>query len=411
MSNAAEQVAPEGEVTQGKPVLPVDDPFYEAPDDLGALRPGEIIRSRQVVLKNFWVSHHRAWQLLYRTSDLNGMPDVTVTTVVIPDGHTTEHPLLSFQGAIDAVTSQCFPSYALQKGAEASRSVAPFEFMVVRRALAKGWAVSIPDHEGLKGAWGAPREPGYRALDGVRATLAFEPLDLRADTQVGLWGYSGGGMASSWAAEMAPTYAPELNIVGAVLGSPVGDMAEALLRLNGGFHAGLPILVIAGLQRVYPGLKKVIDKYATERGRKYLAEAVDLPTGDAIRRFRNHDLDDYLSAPLADVLAEPEMVEMMRDVQLGTHNPGVPLLVIQAIHDEVIAAADVDEQVAKYREHGVPVTYVRDLVAEHYSLLALSGPLAVSWLSHRFEGRPARDRTVAAVAGQPRPKLRLNPFG
>lgn len=411
MSNAAEQVAPEGEVTQRKPVLPVDDPFYEAPDDLGALRPGEIIRSRQVVLKNFWVSHHRAWQLLYRTSDLNGMPDVTVTTVVIPDGHTTEHPLLSFQGAIDAVTSQCFPSYALQKGAEASRSVAPFEFMVVRRALAKGWAVSIPDHEGLKGAWGAPREPGYRALDGVRATLAFEPLDLRADTQVGLWGYSGGGMASSWAAEMAPTYAPELNIVGAVLGSPVGDMAEALLRLNGGFHAGLPILVIAGLQRVYPGLKKVIDKYATERGRKYLAEAVDLPTGDAIRRFRNHDLDDYLSAPLADVLAEPEMVEMMRDVQLGTHNPGVPLLVIQAIHDEVIAAADVDEQVAKYREHGVPVTYVRDLVAEHYSLLALSGPLAVSWLSHRFEGRPARDRTVAAVAGQPRPKLRLNPFG
>ncbi|MGV9826808.1 lipase family protein [Gordonia sp. NPDC003429] len=411
MSKAAEQVAPEGEVTQRKPVLPVDDPFYEAPDDLGALRPGEIIRSRQVVLKNFWVSHHRAWQLLYRTSDLNGMPDVTVTTVVIPDGHTTEHPLLSFQGAIDAVTSQCFPSYALQKGAEASRSVAPFEFMVVRRALAKGWAVSIPDHEGLKGAWGAPREPGYRALDGVRATLAFEPLDLRADTQIGLWGYSGGGMASSWAAEMAPTYAPELNIVGAVLGSPVGDMAEALLRLNGGFHAGLPILVIAGLQRVYPGLKKVIDKYATERGRKYLAEAVDLPTGDAIRRFRNHDLDDYLSAPLADVLAEPEMVEMMRDVQLGTHNPGVPLLVIQAIHDEVIAAADVDEQVAKYREHGVPVTYVRDLVAEHYSLLALSGPLAVSWLSHRFEGRPARDRTVAAVAGQPRPKLRLNPFG
>ena len=389
------------DVPTAAPLLPVDDPFYRAPDDLASLRPGEVIRSRQVDLKNFWVSHHQAWQLLYRSTDLNGRPDATVTTVVVPDLRKHPRPaLLSFQCAIDAVTSQCFPSYALQKGANASRAVAPFEFMVVRRALAKGWAVSIPDHEGMTGAWGAPREPGYRALDGIRAALSFSELGLDPDTSIGMWGYSGGGMATSWAAEMAPTYAPELTIVGAVLGSPVGDMPATLLRLNGGIPAGLPILVIAGLRRVYPALDRVMTDHLTEEGRRALDEAATLPTLDAIRRFRNQDIDDYLDIPLADALADPGMVEMMADLQLGANAPNVPLLVMQAIHDEVIAAEDVDAQVERYREFGTSVTYVRDLVTEHYSLLPLSGPMAVSWLTHRLRGRVARDKTLTAIGGQ-----------
>ena len=392
--------APVADVAGG-PLLPTEDSFYDAPSDLGSYGPGEVIRSRQVELKNFWVSHHQAWQLLYRSTDLDGKPDATVTTVVVPDRSKRPNPaVLSFQCAIDAVTSQCFPSYALQKGADASRAVAPFEFMVVRRALAKGWAVSIPDHEGAKGAWGAPREPGYRALDGIRAALSFEPLALDPTSPIGMWGYSGGGLATSWAAEVAPDYAPELNIVGAVLGSPVGDMASTLLRLNGGLHAGLPILVIAGLRRVYPALDRMINEHATDFGARNLDEATRLPTLAAIRRFRNHDLDDYFDIPLADLLADPGIVEMMDDLQLGTHPPSVPLLVMQAVHDEVIDADDVDAQAQRYRDLGVPVTYVRDLVTEHYSLLPLSGPLAISWLTHRLDGRPGEDKTITAIAGQ-----------
>ena len=57
---------------------------------------------------------------------------------------------------------------------------------------------------------------------------------------IGLWGYSGGGLASAWAAEMSGSYAPELNIVGAVLGSPVGDLGHTFRRLNGTYMSGLP---------------------------------------------------------------------------------------------------------------------------------------------------------------------------
>ena len=38
--------------------------------------------------------------------------------------------------------------------------------------------MSVPDHEGRNGMWGAPHEPGYCVLDGVRAALNYERLGL-----------------------------------------------------------------------------------------------------------------------------------------------------------------------------------------------------------------------------------------
>ncbi len=144
--------------------------------------------------------------------------------------------MVSYQCAIDAVTSRCFPSYALRRRALAPGAVAQFEFLLIAAALAEGWAVSVPDHEGRNGMWGAPYEPGYHVLDGLRAALSSERLGLSPSAPIGLWGYSGGGLASAWAAEMSGSYAPELNIVGAVLGSPVGDLGHTFRRLNGTLH-------------------------------------------------------------------------------------------------------------------------------------------------------------------------------
>ncbi len=123
--------------------------------------------------------------------------------------------------------------------------------------------MSVPDHEGPDGIWGAPYEPGYCILDGIRAALNSERLGLSPSAPVALWGYSGGGLASAWAAELCADYAPELNIVGAVLGSPVGDLGHTFRRLNGGVLAGLPAMVIAALAHLYPDLDRVIKEHAT----------------------------------------------------------------------------------------------------------------------------------------------------
>ncbi|HZU49447.1 MAG TPA: lipase family protein, partial [Mycobacterium sp.] len=210
-----------------RPLVPSRDPFYIPPSGYEQARPGTVLRSRGVELAFLGLipQRFRATQLLYRSTNLNGDPEAAVTTVIIPAQRDPELvcPVVSYQCAIDAVAERCFPSYALRRGAKAVGALAQLEFLLVAAVLAEGWAVSVPDHEGCHGMWGAPYEPGYRILDGVRAALNCQRLGLSPSAPVGLWGYSGGGFASAWAVEVCAGYAPELNIVGAVLGSPVGD--------------------------------------------------------------------------------------------------------------------------------------------------------------------------------------------
>ncbi|WP_431972630.1 lipase family protein [Nocardia sp. bgisy134] len=378
-----------------RPELPSQDAFWRAPANLAAHPPGTILRSRPVKIALMGVVPQQvsAWQLLYRSNDLHGQPEVAVTTVMLPNGAArgTNRPLLAFQSAIDAVTDRCAPSYALRRSARALGSVTQLEWMLVANALRRGWAVSIADHQGLHGNFGVPREPGYRVLDGIRSALRFGPLGLNIDTPVAVWGYSGGGMASSWVAEMAPTYAPELDIVGAVLGAPVGDPGEVFARLNGGYFAGFGAIVIAAIRRIYPILDRIIDENLSPEGLEFLEQAARMTPVAAIWRLASQNVDDFLRRPLAEILAEPDLQSMLGDLRLGHRTPACPLLVIQPVHDQVVHLECVEGQVDRYRRGGATVTYVRDSLSEHFTLLPLSTPMSLNWLEDRIAGIPVTD--------------------
>lgn len=376
---------------------PEDDPFYAAPEGYEAAPPGTILKVRPVEVAMFGRIRQRvdAWQLLYRTADLGGFPQASVTTVLRP--RNAEPVLLSYQCAIDGVASSCFPSYALRRGSRALGAVPQFEFLLVLHALRRGWTISIPDHEGPDGHWGSPQEPGFCTLDAVRAALSFEPLDLHSSTPVALWGYSGGGLATSWAAEMAPEYAPEIEVVGAALGSPVGDPGSAFTRLNATLHAALPTLVVAGLRRTYPELDRVVREHVNEDGMRILDSVESMTTVRAVRKLARHDLDHYIDVPLADLLALPEIVQVFLDIQPGRTAPTAPLLVVQSVHDQIIAVDDVDGQVDRYIEAGAHVTYLRDRLSEHLSLHPLSAPLTLDWLADRFAGLPVEEPSTRTV--------------
>ncbi|WP_054815450.1 lipase family protein [Nocardia arizonensis] len=377
----------------GTPPLPSADPFHRPPRGFAKKPPGTILRTRRVDIGLFGLVPQRvsAWQLLYRSCDLHGTPEVAITTVLLPQDidPTADRPLLAFQTAMDAVAERCSPSYALRLGSRAIGAVTQFEWLLVANALRRGWAVSIADHEGPHGNFGAPREPGYRVLDGLRAALAFAPLGLRADTPIGVWGYSGGGMASSWVVEMAPTYAPELNIAGAVLGAPVGDPGQVFERLNGTGFAGLPAIVIAALCRLYPALGAVVREELSPAGRRFVAHAERSSPLWAILSLAGKHVDDFLSErTIAEVIAGPEFQAIFDDLRLGHATPKCPLLVVQPIRDQIIHMDVVDGQVTRYREGGARVTYVRDRLSEHFSMLVLATPISLAWLADRVSGAP-----------------------
>jgi alpha-beta hydrolase superfamily lysophospholipase len=390
---------PHEELVRGtRPQLPCDDVFYDPPAGYQHAAPGTVLRSRDVELAFLGLIPQRvkATQLLYRTTNMHGDPDAAATTVMVPAerGPETVTPVVSYQCAIDSVSSRCFPSYALRRHAHATGAVAQFEFLLIAAALAEGWAVSVPDHEGRLGMWGAPFEPGYHVLDGLRAALGSKRLGLAPDAPIGLWGYSGGGLASAWAAEMSGVYAPDLNIVGAVLGSPVGDLGNTFRRLNGTYMSGLPALVVAALADIYPDLHRIIDEHVTEEGRSLLQRLHHMTTAEAVIRMLKKDMDDMLDVPLEQILNTPEVKHVFEDIKLGVAVPTPPVLIVQAVHDQLISVEDIDELTETYRSGGASVTYHRDMFSEHLLLHPMSAPMTLRWLTDRFNGKPLSEHLV-----------------
>lgn len=398
--------APHQELQRGiHPLEPAADPFYEPPAGFQHALPGTVLRSRDVELAFLGLIPQQlhATQLLYRTSDRNGRPQVTVTTVLVPADNDHDHdhdhqikpfPIVSYQCAIDAVDGRCFPSYALRRRAMPNGAFTQLEFVLIAALLAQGWAVSIPDHEGPHGHWGAPHEPGYCVLDGVRAAQRSERLPLSPDAPVGLWGYSGGGLATGWAAEVCGDYAPELNIVGAAMGSPVGDLGNTLLRLNGSLWSGLPATMIAALAHVYPELARVVEAHATRDGRALLHSLESMTTVGAVLKMHHRSLNSYIDEPLEQLVQTSVVQHVFNDTRLGSMVPTPPVLMVQATHDQVISVDDIDILAKAYAAGGARLTYHRDPLSEHVLLHPLSAPMVLEWLRCRFANLPLTDNVV-----------------
>ncbi len=388
---------------RNRPDIPTPDrdDFYASPADLERVAPGAVLRSRSVQVSFFGrFRHGAAEQLMYRSTDAQGRPEAAVTTVVVPRGKDPANcPLLSYQCAIDAVAARCFPSYALRQGAELVGASVQAEFLFITAALSRGWAVSIPDHEGLKGMWGAPYEAGFRVLDGLRAAVNYKELGLSSNAPMAVWGYSGGGLASGWAAEAAETYAPELDIVGAVLGSPVVDPESVARRLNATPWAGLAALMIASLVHVFPEAKKVVEEHASEVGKTLLVEIEEMSTGGAIRRFRNVDIADFVDVSFQELFALPELQHVFEVTRLGQKTPSMPVLLIQGVHDKIVNVTDVDRLVQTYTDGGAAVSYHRDPLAEHLLLYPFAVPMTLWWLADRLakNDRPNSRHTWPAL--------------
>src|SRR5712672_592292 len=89
-----------------RPLTPDKGPFYQPPRGYEQAQPGTVLRSRGVELGFLGMIPQRitATQLLYRSTNLHGDPEVAVTTVLVPERRDpgVVYPVLSYQWAIDA---------------------------------------------------------------------------------------------------------------------------------------------------------------------------------------------------------------------------------------------------------------------------------------------------------------------
>jgi hypothetical protein len=259
-------------------LAPGQDPFYkyEGKTRLKKIAPGTVLKTRTVP---FHVSGIEvpvtAVQLLYRSTSALGKPTVNVTSVLLPPLKLPTPTVLSYQSFYDSLNTEDDPSYEISSGTLEGQDIAKVESVLITPALLAGETVVVPDTEGEEADFAAGPVYGYNTLDSLRAALSSPATGLTGDTKIGLAGYSGGAIATEWAAQEAPTYAPEINsdIVGAAMGGVLVDPAHNLKYVEGSSSwASIIPMSLDGLARAY---HLDLAPYLTDYGKELLESDQD----------------------------------------------------------------------------------------------------------------------------------------
>ena len=370
--------------------LPDNDPFYAVPANLGATANGAVLASRPVVATTFSLPLPvSAWQVKYKTLDTAGNPTATVATVMVPRVPWLgkgPRPLVSYQTAEDGVGSKCAPSYVIRAGLQAGDSNSAPETLLMTAAMLRGWAVVAPDYEGRNSAFLGAAGEAHGVLDGIRAARAFTPAGLAA-SPVGVWGYSGGALASDLAAQYQPAYAPELKLTGLALGGIPADIDATMLAFNRTPLGGAIVIGLIGVDRAYP--EQNIPQYMNAAGKAAMAAGQNDCITDAVLRHPFLKISSYEATPNA--IALPQVTSFLRSISpLGIPGtPTGPIYDYHSVFDELAPIGPDRELMKRYCAAGVKVQHYEDYVSEHIVLVATGWPAAISWLGDRFAGKPA----------------------
>ena len=128
-----------------------------------------------------------------------------------PLGQRDKTRVISFQSAHDSLDRNDQPSHAIAGGLTFGGIVPNVESAVFGLFLTQGFAVIVPDTEGQRADFAAGPEYGMNTLDSIRAAFNSSTVGLPADARIALLGYSGGAIASEWAAELARHTRPTLT--------------------------------------------------------------------------------------------------------------------------------------------------------------------------------------------------------
>ena len=91
---------------------PLPDSFYDAPSEIGRYANGDVIASREMPDPPGLFAL-RTYQVKFRSTDMYSRPIAAVTTLLVPDGHKADGPLLSVQDIVNAMGLECSPSRQL----------------------------------------------------------------------------------------------------------------------------------------------------------------------------------------------------------------------------------------------------------------------------------------------------------
>lgn len=356
--------------------------LYDPPNPLPLASPGTLIWA-QPVSEPKLNPPGTIWRILYHSRSRTGA-DIAVSGFAIvpltPVGPGSKRSIYAWAHGSQGPGDQCAPSRQIRD------NLPPYGGI----EIGQGIVTVATDYEGL----GTPGEPpylvgeseGHAVLDSIRAAEQLPGVGPAGSVVIA--GNSQGGGAALWAAQLAHSYAPELDLRGVAALAPAAEFQDILPAyhrppFNG--YLGNLLMAVDGLRASYgkavdPSL--VLTKTAYDDLGTIAKECV----AQVISRWQHASVDSVVAR---DPESIPSIANILNSQSPGSTDPGVPIYLAQGQRDQQIplqVTADLD---TSYCHLGAIVTRHVYPGVDHDGVLDAAASDVVSWIADRYANRPA----------------------
>ncbi|MFF0793569.1 alpha/beta fold hydrolase [Streptomyces spiralis] len=387
--------------------------FYTPPTELPGA-DGTLIRSEPLPLALGLPGLNgplpgRATRVMYKSTDAGGRPVAVTGAYIEPAAHwpgAGARPLVVVAPGTMGQGDQCAASMALEHPVSfngRTMSVG-YEDLSVYRLLSRGAAVVVTDYVGL-GATDRLHtyvdrvDEAHAVLDAARAARAVRGASVTAASPVGLFGYSQGGGATAAAAELQPSYAPDVALAGTYAGAPPADLTEVTKAIDGSELAGALGWSLNGFLQTDPDLRPIADAHLNAAGKAALKDLSTMCVGDAILHYGYARSTRWTTdgRSVSDIIrSTPALQDFLDTQRIGRLKPAGPVRLATGTSDNLVPHAQARQLAVDWCRKGADVTYrpvvlpnVISPLLNHFGPLLADQGAAVSWLTDRLAGRPA----------------------
>lgn len=351
-----------------------------------------------------------ATRLMYKSTDSNGEP-VAVTGAYIEPSAAWKgggpRPVVAVAPGTMGQGDQCSASLGLQHPITLNGQTVSvgYEDLSIYRLLAAGTAVVVTDYVGLGATdrlhtYVNRLDGGHALLDAVRAARNLPGTSITPASRVGLFGYSQGGGASASAAELQPSYAPDITLAGTYAGAPPANLTEVIKGIDGSALAGALGWSLNGFLQSDPELRAFADAHLNAAGKAALSDLSTMCVGDSILTYAFKKSTSWTTdgqSISAIVSRTPELQSVLDDQRIGKLKPSSPVRVATGIQDDIVPHAQARQLAVDWCRKGADVTYDAvnlpnlgdGLLTNHLVPLLTDQGDAISWLTDRLAGKRA----------------------
>ena len=365
--------------------------FYTPPSPLPSGSPGELISYRPATVNlNVTLPAANAWNVMYKSTNQQGEPDMVTGTVIVPKATWSgggERPVVSYAEGTQGLAQKCAPSIQMAEGTE-------YDGGATIAALQKGYAVAVTDYQGYTTgsvpSYIAGRAEGHAVLDIVRAARQIPSSGVSASAPTIIWGYSQGGQAASWAGQLQPTYAPDVKLAGVAVGGVPANLQAVAEFDNGSVGTGFGLDALVGLSAAYP-TEFNLASFSNEAGLAAAAKLLSECAIQSLAEFRDVNLSSYTigGKTFAQVEAEhPVIQKIINEQQLGGTAIPAPVFHYHGLEDQFVP---VTQDVALHQAWcalGVKDDF-KLYPGDHLLTDPTAIPEVITWISERLAGKTA----------------------